>query len=383
LPIFSLAAVTFADQPSLSWANRVAVRFGIAGKAFLDSAYLRGMLGSAAFILPALNALLALVSVVINAQQNPGLVMSPPWYLFVAMISISILDAFSGLVAASIFVAISMIIGLFTGANLASFAAYIAVTLTLIGPAFLITGLRSLRRKPEGSFDYWWERLTDLFVCSFLGAWLASSIVKGLPALAGHTMPVANHVQDIALWAALIGLLRVVLEEIASRAYPKRLAWHTQVRLATPTLASKRFGIVLKFLIWCMIASAMFGFSWQIPLGTLLFLTPSIVHLVSDRFPNSTLLWKIMPTGFPGITLSLVMASASAAGLALLVGATPEMAKYSFLLMPIPLLVPGLLKEFGRHGGPNAVKPTKKNKWIYRLGGAFIYLLTLKLAGVF
>jgi hypothetical protein len=77
------------------------------------------------------------------------------------------------------------------------------------------------------------------------------------------------------------------------------------------------------------------------------------------------------------------MSSSSAAGLALLVGASPEMAKYSFLLMPIPLLVPGIMKAFGRSGGQNAVKPSKKNRFIYRLGGVVVYLLTLKLAGVF
>jgi hypothetical protein len=89
-----------------------------------------------------------------------------------------------------------------------------------------------------------------------------------------------------------------------------------------------------------------------------------------------------MPTGLPGIALNLFMATASAAGLALLLGATPAMAKYSFLVMPLPLLVPGLLRLFGRHGDPGAVRPSKKIRFVYRVGGIIVYLLTLKLAGV-
>jgi hypothetical protein len=383
LRLFQLSLITFVDSPTMSLANKFGPRLPLVSKALLDGAYIRGMFGSFAYLLPIFNASLAVLSVFQNTNLNPGLVMSPPWLLFLIMVAISVLDAFSGLIGGIFYIGSSVLsVTLLGNANPTSFVLFIGVLLCLIGPAFLITGLRRLRRSPEFTFSYLWERLADLFIASFLAAWLVSSIVKSLPALAGHTLPVANHVQDLALAAAVAGLVRVVLEEFASRAFPRRLGWHSQIRVPTQSVKSKISSLFFKFLVWLLIAGSTFGFDWQIPVGTLLFLFPNILGLISDRLPNSPLIWKLMPSGFPGMTLSLIMSSASAAGLVLLVGSTPEMAKYSFLLMPIPLLIPGILKEFGRNGGPNGKKPSQSNKWVYRVGGIFVYLATLKLAGI-
>jgi hypothetical protein len=47
------------------------------------------------------------------------------------------------------------------------------------------------------------------------------------------------------------------------------------------------------------------------------------------------------------------------------------------------LLVLSLLGMFGRHGAsPDEDRPVKNYKWLYRVGGVFILIVTLKLAGV-
>lgn len=385
LAIYSLAAVVAIDRPALSFANRIGSRFSMVGKAMLDGAYLRSALGSLATALPIATALLAVLGVFSNAQQYPGLAMTPPWQLYLAMAGIAIFDAFAGLLGAAVFIVGSILVLTFTGglADIGSWRIFIGIALSLFGPVFLITGFRKIRREPKSDFNYWWERLTDLLVCTFLAGWLISSIIKALPTLAGHTLAAVNHVQDFALLAAAAAFIRVLLEEIIARGYPRRSAWHSQIVLPAQTFTGKVNGLLVKFVIWCLIASAMFGITWQIPVGTLLFLAPSIIGLFSAKFPNSPLIWKLMPSGLPGMTLSLTMAVLSAAGLAMFAGATPEMARYSFVLMPLPLLVQGVLKEFGRYGGPNAVKPSQRNKWVYRIGGIVIYIVTLKLAHVF
>lgn len=385
LAIYSLAAVVAIDRPALNFANRIGSRFSMVGKAMLDGAYLRSALGSLATAFPVASALLAILGMFSNAQQYPGLAMTPPWPLYLAIAAIAIFDAFAGLLGAAVFIVGSILVLTFTGglADIGSWRIFIGIALSLFGPAFLITGFRKIRREPKNDFNYWWERLTDLLICTFLAGWLISSIIKALPTLAGHTLAAVNHVQDFALLAAAAAFIRVLLEEVIARGYPRRSAWHSQIVLPTPTMAGKVNGLVVKFVIWCLIASAMFGITWQIPVGTLLFLAPSIIGLFSAKFPNSPLIWKLMPSGLPGMTLSLSMAVLSAAGLAMFVGATPEMARYSFVLMPLPLLVQGVLKEFGRNGGPNAVKPSQRNKWVYRIGGIVIYIVTLKLANVF
>ncbi len=385
LAIYSLAAVVAIDKPALNFGNRIGARFSMVGKAMLDGAYLRSVLGSLAAALPIATALLALAGVISNSHQYPGLAMTPPWQLYLAIAGIAIFDAFAGLVGAAVFIAGSILVLTFTGglADVGSWRIFIGLALSLFGPAFLITGFRKIRREPKNDFKYWWERLTDLMVCTFLAGWLISSIIKALPTLAGHTLAAVNHVQDFALLAAAAAFVRVLLEEIIARGYPRRSAWHSQIVLPAPTMGGKVIGLAVKFVIWCLIASAMFGFTWQIPVGTLLFLAPSVVGLYSSKFPNSPTIWKLMPSGLPGMTLSLTMAVLSAAGLAMFAGATPEMARYSFVLMPLPLLVQGVLKEFGRNGGPNAIKPSQRNVWVYRIGGIVVYLVTLKLAHVF
>jgi len=117
--------------------------------------------------------------------------------------------------------------------------------------------------------------------------------------------------------------------------------------------------------------------------GTALFLAPSFLSLFSDRLPNSTFLWRVLPEGLPGMALNLALGSAAAIALAFFGGATPEVAKYTFVLMPLPIMAIGILKEFGRHGGPGEKRPGKKNVWLYRVGGLVMFVVTLKLAGVF
>jgi hypothetical protein len=298
---------------------------------------------------------------------------------------IAILDAFSGMLAAIVFITGSLAVLIASSGfeTASTWVVFVGVALAMFGPGFLITGFRKLHRRPERNVRYWWERLTDFFVCSFLAAWLLSSITSSMPALAGHTMPVANHIQDIALAGAIAGASRVLLEEIAGRAFPVRTNWHSFVQFREPTLSTEALGLGFKAILWGAIASAMFGFSWQIVVGTTLFLTPNVLELFSDRLPNSSLLWRILPSGLPGMTLNLALGSVAAIGIAVIGGATPEVAKYTFVLMPIPLLILGILKVFGRHGGDQKIKPTKSNIWLYRIGGVVVYLVTLKLAGVF
>jgi hypothetical protein len=119
----------------------------------------------------------------------------------------------------------------------------------------------------------------------------------------------------------------------------------------------------------------------------MLFMTPAILGFFKEQLPNSTKLWKILPAGIPGLALTLFVASATTAAVGSVIGATPELGKWSFLILPLPLLLLSILGLFGRHGRtlPNGEKedrPVKNHKWIYRIGGIVVMILTLKLAGI-
>lgn len=81
------------------------------------------------------------------------------------------------------------------------------------------------------------------------------------------------------------------------------------------------------------------------------------------------------------------MASATCATVGAILGTTPDLGKWSFLILPIPMLAITVLGWFGLNGevdaeGNEEERPGERNKWIYRIGGVVVMVLTLKLAGV-
>jgi hypothetical protein len=79
----------------------------------------------------------------------------------------------------------------------------------------------------------------------------------------------------------------------------------------------------------------------------------------------------------------MVVASGSAAAISIWLGATPAYAELSFVLLPLPLLLLSILSMFGREGATeNEVRIAKRNRWLYRIGGVAMLLVTLNLTGI-
>jgi hypothetical protein len=114
-----------------------------------------------------------------------------------------------------------------------------------------------------------------------------------------------------------------------------------------------------------------------------LFLLPTIIGWYQDKFPNVPWIWRILPTGVPGLAFTILVASSTSALLAIWLGATPAYAEFSFVLIPLPLLLLSILSMFGREGAtPDEERPGKRNRWVYRIGGVAMLLVTLNLTGI-
>jgi hypothetical protein len=110
---------------------------------------------------------------------------------------------------------------------------------------------------------------------------------------------------------------------------------------------------------------------------------PTVVGWFADKFPNNPRIWKLLPTGVPGLAFTLLISSATTATVGAVLGQDPALAQWSFVILPLPLLAINALGWFGRHGEtPDADRPIKNYKWIYRIGGIVVLFFTLKLAGV-
>ena len=210
-----------------------------------------------------------------------------------------------------------------------------------------------------------------------------AAMISTLPSLAGFTLAVANHVNDFALAIAAAAIIRVALEEFTARYYPARLNRINPDEIPDSPLSQKAFALAVKFGIWVFLGNALIGPSWQVWVGSFLFLAPAILSWFADRFPNSPFLWRILPSGVPGLALSLGIAALTTSLVGAALGANPSLAAWSFVILPLPLLALSILGLFGRHGATeDEEKPAKRFTWLYRIGGVVMLVVTLKLAGV-
>ena len=65
-------------------------------------------------------------------------------------------------------------------------------------------------------------------------------------------------------------------------------------------------------------------------------------------------------------------------------GTSPDLALWSFALLPIPMLFLAVFAMLGREGIKDEVRFIRrpKLKWVYRIGGIVMLLVTMNLAGV-
>ena len=179
----------------------------------------------------------------------------------------------------------------------------------------------------------------------------------------------------------------MALEEFAARAFPARLNQINPDEIPHPGILQKSIVLAITYGVWVFIGGALSGPSWQVWVGSALFVFPAVVGWFSDKFPNSPRIWRLLPTGIPGLAFTLAVASLTAATVGVALGENPDLGKWSFLILPLPMLAITALGWFGRHGaidaqGNEEQRPGKRNKWIYRIGGIVIMVLTLKLAGI-
>jgi hypothetical protein len=335
--------------------------------------------------------IIALAAVAENAAEiaagDYSKIITPGWMFLLAIAALGAFDAAAGFVGAMTFI-IGSLITVGHVPDSGEIRTMFGIMLISVGPAMLTTAFRSIRRHAAFNLNQWWERIADFIIAPFMAGWSASAMVAGLPALAGLTLDAANHVNDFAIFIALAVFIRVALEEFAARAFPARLNKINPDEIPDPSLIQKSIVLVIKYALWVFIGGALIGNSWQVFVGSALFVFPTVIGWFSDRFPNSPRIWRILPTGVPGLAFTLMVASATSAVVGAVLGNDPALGQWTFLILPLPMLVITALGWFGRHGeidadGNEEERPGKRNKWIYRIGGIVVMILTLKLAGIF
>lgn len=379
LAIASASWFTFLDRRSHELVERTSRYSPLMSKIFNDGTYLRAAFGSLSLILPFVGLWLGLVSI----GSSPFGVLTPQWQLMLAISILGIFDAFAGLVASLVYLIGTAIMheGLF---DLNDWRLMMGVMLVSMGPSLITTTFRKLRKPSTHGNKGWWERMSDLAIAPFMASWVSGAMVASMPALAGVTLAVANHVADYSAALGIAIFIRVWFEEGVARFFPYRINHINPDHIEDPPLVQRYTALSIKFVLWVIVSGALVGVSWHIFVGAFFALAPTILSWYNERFPNYPKLWRILPVGIPGLALSLAVASVMGMVSAAIFGPSPELAQWSFVILPIPLAALSVAANFGRHDGTgNTDKPVKENLWIYRIGGVIMLAVTLKLAGVY
>jgi hypothetical protein len=370
--------MTILDNPSVKLIHRLSKFSPLATRIVEDGAYLRAATG----IFSIIPSIASIVLAVVSLFANNGALVPPPWQLFLLIAVIGIFDTFAGLLGTSVFVIGSLLIG--AGGDLNSVRMLLGVIIVGYGPALLANAFRAFRKVSESGNSYWWERLVDVAVLPFIGGWVTASMISTLPALAGITLSVANHVTDFALAIALAIAIRVAFEELTSRMFIERLNYLHPTEVTDTHRASRWVSLVIRLAVFIFVTAALMGNDWRVWMGSALFVVPTVLGWYSDRFPNYPWLWRILPNGIPGLAFTLVVASATTSLVGVFFGTSPELVLWSFALLPISMLALSVLHMLGRHGEPDEVRMIQRPGlvWLYRIGGIVMLIVTMKLAGV-
>lgn len=378
IPLLSTVPLTFLDKWSHDSAIKASKFSPMFAKLMIDGAYLRAMTGSMALILPIATVVLAVVS----ASDNQGQLLPPPWVLFLAIALIGVFDAFAGFAGAIVFIAMSLISAQ-EPIQSSDLRMYFGVLFISIGPALLMTAFRALRKDTAPGFIGVWDRATDFVIAPVMAGVSVTTAVTVLPALAGLTLPVANHVAAFGIFVALAAMVRVLLEELATKGFPQRLDTINPSRLEQPSAGQQFVSLLASYGMWVFLTGALSGEVWQVYVGSFFFLLPTILAKFSDNFPNSVVLWRLMPQGMPGLVFTLLVSAASAMIVMAFIGANPAFAAWNMILLPLPLLAISLLGLLGRHGATeDEVRFSQRNPLLFRLGGVLILVVALRMMDV-
>jgi hypothetical protein len=350
----------------------------VISKIINDGAYLRSIFGTLWLAFPITGIALA-----VNAMLQPAVELKPPtWELMLAIAVLGMFDAFAGMLATIVYSIGAMCI--YGVKDLFDIRMMLGVLILGFGPVLIGVSFRAIRKQHENNFGYFWERLIDLAVLTFFVSWSASGMVATLPALAGRTLVVANHGSDFGLWLAIAMALRILLEEFTARGFSERLSKINPAEVPSTSQLQQFISTGVRLSLFIFVTAAFMGNVWQVWVGSVIFILPNILGWVSHKFPNSALLWRVLPQGMPGLALTLIISTFSGTLISDWLSNHPEYPQYRFMLAPIPIFLLGLLGMFGRQGREDEGRVIHKEdwRWVYRIGGIAVLFWTMRLAGV-
>ena len=362
------------DSVDLGWkrfAESISSFSPLAARTFGDGSYLRAMVGSLSTLLYPVALGLGIYALIDSNRQA----LPPATWIVIAIALLGTIDAAAGLLASATFVVGVAVSGyIFSREEVLTVA---GLSIIFFAPALLASAIRPVRRLISDGDDRW-ERITDYALVGLLSFWSLEKIVGALNGLSGLKLPISADARQIALIVAIAITLRVIMEDLATYAYPVRLE-KVSPDYKDPSTFQQVISLEFKTFLFVTLAIPFVGFNIQLALGTFFFLLPSILGLtVGDKYPKLPVIGRILPKGALKIVAMVFIGSIFANWVEGLFENPEDFIPWSFALLAIP----GLFLKFA---GDLSQKP--KNDWrrtdfgrtVYRVGGIVIYILIVQM----
>ena len=363
--LWKLAFVPTIERKLITWNQSVSKIWPLGSRILLDGAYLRAMFSSLA-LLPAIGGLVIGLMMLI---QRDFQAMPAVFSLMAIALLFSTLDALAGLTIAGV-----VLLGVLLSGNattLGEFMTVLGLAGILLTPGLVASAIRPLRRKVI-DFESGWERATDYLLGILLGGWAVEKIVGALNGLAGVQLSITADSERLGLLTSIFILIRLLLEDLATYSFPARLAGQ-EAKLKDPFSIQPWVSLFFKTTLFFLVSYQFLGLTTQLILGTVLFLTPNILKLVSKKIKikKTSILSFILPKGAPKIVIMVFVGAFFASWMQSIFSSPESFILWSFVVLAIPSVIFGVLGLFS-DAPERDWKESKIGSVTYRVGGVVI-----------
>ena len=336
-----------------------------------DASYLRAIFGSLSFITLPLALIFGVKALIDTGAQA----MAPALITVIAIVSIGILDAFAGFIAASIFFLGVLVSGHMTSRD--ELLTVAGLMLIFFAPALLASAVRPLRRLVRNT-DEGWERITDYALAILLTGWTVDKMINALNGLSSVQLAITFQATQIAIWSSAMVAIRIIGEDVTTYHYPVRLN-SVSVKLPEPDVRQKAIGSALKTLIFISLAAPFVGVNLQLLLGALIFLFPLIADLTfAERIPKFEIMHRFVLRGTFKVVMLVFIGAMFGSYMQGLFQSPKDFLKWSFVLLTIPGLIIAVLEWFAKEPKVDW-KESNQGRWIYRVASVIIFVLAVQM----
>jgi len=367
--IARLDALRFSLSHSLPRISPLSARY------ISDASWFQAVFGPLVIFLP-LAGVATGVALALDTDMTKTLVPSSLVLVLLGLI-IGICDAFAGLLLAGTYIFWALATGNLV--NAIDLRTLLAIAIIFSAPLLLVGNIRPLRRDADSwSFT---ERFVDVVVVGVLSVVITRALFVSLDNLSRQQTILSTYATYFSLVAGGAIVLRYLIEDITVRLAPARLNY--LIPTSTPAQEFSYYvgAILIKVSIFILFLIGFFGYSWQLLVGIGLLVAMEFLKFFKDSFPNSPLLYQLLPSGLPQMVVMAlvgVLTTSWAEGLPLL---AEDRARTIFVILSIPSFLISFLKFFGRNPRAGDVKwyCRRKLRFIYYLFGPAMIALALGL----